>query len=110
VGYVEVAVTRTAIPARDDTGETMDEPTRSDAGDPRVIMYCRSWCGDCKRAKRWLDGQGIAYEEIDIELVPEAAETVRSIAGKIITPTFEIGDETCVDFDEPKLRRLLGAG
>jgi len=88
----------------------MDDATRSDAGDTRVVMYCRSWCGDCRRAKRWLDEHDVTYEEIDIELVPEAADTVRSIAGKIVTPTFEIGDETCVDFDEPRLRRMLGVG
>jgi glutaredoxin len=88
----------------------MEDATRPDADDTRVVMYCRSWCGDCMRAKRWLDANGIDYEEIDIELVPDAADTVRSIAGKIITPTFEIGDETCVNFDEPKLRRLLGVG
>jgi mycoredoxin len=85
----------------------MDEATGSTDQQPRVVMYCRSWCGDCMRARRWLDERGIAYDEVDIELVPEAADTVRSIAGKIITPTFEIGDETCVDFDEPRLRSLL---
>ena len=73
----------------------------------RVVVYCRSWCGDCMRAKRWLDDNGVVYEEIDIEEVPEAAATVRSIAGKIITPTFEIGDETCVNFDIARLRELL---
>ena len=76
--------------------------------DPRVVMYCRSWCGDCMRAKRWLDSMGVIYEEIDIEEDPAGADTVRAIAGKIVTPTFEIGDETCVDFNEARLRSLLG--
>ena len=88
----------------------MDEATGTGADQPQVTMYCRSWCGDCMRARRWLDDHGIEYDEIDIELVPEAADTVRSIAGKIVTPTFEIGDETCVDFDEPRLRTLLIVG
>jgi mycoredoxin len=88
----------------------MDDTTGTAEARPSVVMYCRSWCGDCARARRWLDENGIAYKEIDIELVPEAADTVRSIAGKIITPTFEIGDDTCVDFDEPRLRSLLIVG
>jgi mycoredoxin len=88
----------------------MDQVSGADGDAGRVVMYCRSWCGDCMRAKRWLDANGIAYEEIDIELVPEAADTVRSIAGRIVTPTFRIGDETCVDFDEPRLRELLSVG
>ncbi len=64
------------------------------------IVYCRSWCGDCRRAKAWLADNGIVYTEIDIEEVPEAAETVRQLAGKIVTPTFEIGETCIVGFDE----------
>ena len=75
---------------------------------PRCVVYCRSWCGDCHRALRWLDANGVDYELIDIEEQPAAADTVRAIAGKIVTPTFEIGDQTCVDFNEPRLRELLG--
>ena len=78
------------------------------ADNPRCVVYCRSWCGDCHRALRWLDAEGVDYELIDIEETPAAAETVRAIAGKIVTPTFEIGDQTCVDFNEPRLRELLG--
>lgn len=72
-----------------------------------VIMYCRSWCGDCARARAWLAANGIRYEEIDIEQVPGAAEECRALAGKIVTPTFRIGGETVVDFDEARLRELL---
>jgi mycoredoxin len=74
-----------------------------------VVMYCRSWCGDCMRARRWLDGHGITYTEVDIEAEPEGADVVRGIAGKIVTPTFVIGDsDTCVDFDTERLQELLG--
>ncbi|MCH2418009.1 MAG: glutathione S-transferase N-terminal domain-containing protein [Candidatus Poseidoniia archaeon] len=30
-------------------------------------MYGTAWCGDCHRAKAWLDSAGIAYEYLDIE-------------------------------------------
>lgn len=30
-------------------------------------MYGATWCGDCHRTKAWLDGEGIAYEYLDIE-------------------------------------------
>ena len=71
------------------------------------IVYCRSWCGDCRRAKAWLAENGIAYTEVDIEEVPEAAETVRQLAGKIVTPTFVIRGECVVDFDQARLAELL---
>lgn len=30
-------------------------------------MYGTAWCGDCHRAKVWLDGENISYEFLDIE-------------------------------------------
>ena len=30
-------------------------------------MYGTAWCGDCHRARAWLDSAGIAYEYLDIE-------------------------------------------
>jgi mycoredoxin len=72
-----------------------------------VIMYCRSWCGDCARARFWLNAHDVAYTEIDIERDPEGEKRCRELAGKIITPTFEIDGETVIDFDEPRLRELL---
>ena len=86
----------------------MVSPEESGASQPNVVMYCRSWCGDCMRAKRWLESNGVEYTEIDIEAQPEGAEVVREIAGKIVTPTFVIGDgDTCVDFDPERLKELL---
>jgi mycoredoxin len=79
------------------------------ASQPNVVMYCRSWCGDCMRAKRWLESNGVEYTEIDIEARPDTAAVVREIAGKIVTPTFVIGEgQTCVDFDPERLKMLLG--
>jgi glutaredoxin len=71
------------------------------------IMYCRSWCGDCRRAIHWLDARGIEYKLVDIEQVPGSADRVRELAGKIVTPTFEVGGEIVISFDEQRLSELL---
>ena len=74
-----------------------------------VVMYCRTWCGDCARARRWLDDHGIAYTEIDVEADPTARERAASHnEGRLHTPTFEIGDGVCVDFHPDRLTELLG--
>ena len=78
------------------------------ADNPDCIVYCRSWCGDCHRALRWLDEQGYEYESVDIELLPAAADRVIELAGKVVTPTFEIGDTCVVNFDPDSLREVLG--
>jgi mycoredoxin len=77
-------------------------------GQPTCIVYCRSWCGDCHRALRWMDDQGYEYTTVDIEEVPAAAERVVELAGKVVTPTFEIGDVCIVDFDPEALKKALG--
>jgi len=55
-----------------------------------------------------MDDQGYEYTVVDIEEVPEAAERVVALAGKVITPTFEIGDVCVVDFDPRALKDALG--
>ena len=67
---------------------------------PRVTMYTTCWCGSCRVAKRYLQQQGVDYEEIDIEEVPEAAEQVmRWARGYKTVPTMRIGDTVVVDWD-----------
>lgn len=59
-----------------------------------VKIYTTTWCPDCRNAKAWLDQRGIAYEEINIETAPEAAQFVMSVNnGKRKVPTFVIGDD-----------------
>lgn len=59
-----------------------------------VKIYTTTWCPDCRMAKKYLDTKGIAYEEINVESVPGAAELVMSInAGKRKVPTFVVGED-----------------
>ena len=32
-----------------------------------IVMYSTTWCGDCKRAKKFFDKQKVAYIDVDIE-------------------------------------------
>jgi glutaredoxin len=32
-----------------------------------VVLYSAAWCGYCKKAKAYLSGKGIAYQEVDID-------------------------------------------
>jgi glutaredoxin len=55
-----------------------------------VIVYSAVWCRDCREAKRFLEEHHIAYTEIDIELVPGAADEVLRNVGKRAIPQFVI--------------------
>lgn len=46
-----------------------------------VTMYSTTWCGYCKRLKSAMDREGIAYSEVNIEEVPDAADYVMSVNG-----------------------------
>ena len=57
----------------------------------RIVIYTTSWCRDCKDAKRFLGERGIAYEEIDIDQRPEAAEIVMRLNdGMRKVPTLDV--------------------
>ncbi|WP_329104232.1 mycoredoxin [Micromonospora sp. NBC_01699] len=53
-----------------------------------LTMYSTSWCGYCHRLKSQFDREGIAYQVIDIEQDPKAAEYVMSVNnGNATVPT-----------------------
>jgi mycoredoxin len=57
----------------------------------KIVIYTTSWCGDCEAAKRFLGERGIAYEEVDIDLRPEAAGIVMRLNdGMRKVPTLDI--------------------
>ena len=56
-------------------------------------MYTTSWCGFCNRLKTALKAEGIAWDEIDIEAEPSAAEFVGSVNnGNHVVPTVKFAD------------------
>ena len=60
---------------------------------PSVTMYSTQWCGYCHRLRSQLDREGIAYEVVDIEQQPEAAEIVQQVNnGNQTVPTLVYAD------------------
>ena len=76
-----------------------------------VVLYCTSWCPDCKRARAWLKAQHIEYTEVDITATPGAALQVRKWAnGSLTTPLFNIDGTIILNFDEARLKSALHLG
>jgi mycoredoxin len=56
-------------------------------------MYSTPWCGYCHRLKSQLDREGIAYEVVDIEQDPAAADLVMQVnGGNQTVPTLVYAD------------------
>jgi mycoredoxin len=62
-----------------------------------ITVYSTQWCGYCRRLKAQLDREGIAYVEVDIEVVPEAADVVMAVNhGNQTVPTVVLPDGTAL--------------
>jgi len=51
-----------------------------------LAVYSATWCGDCRRLKRFLDSTGVAHRVVDIEADPAAAEKLEAETGKRAIP------------------------
>ena len=59
-----------------------------------VTVYGADWCGDCRRAKRYLDATRTPYRYVDLELDPAAQQLVDDAGYRaipiIVTPTGQV--------------------
>lgn len=56
-----------------------------------IRMYTTTWCGDCYRVKRFLESNGVEFEEINIDEDEQAAMLVmQNNQGKRRVPTLEV--------------------
>lgn len=73
-----------------------------------VIMYSASWCGYCRKARKFLGEEGIAFTEKDIEKDKAAARELQSKAAKAGVqasgvPVFDVGGRILPGFDPDAL-------
>ena len=66
-----------------------------------VTVYGTDWCGDCRRAKRYLDATATPYRWIDVDADP-AVQALMAEAGYrsipvIVTPTGQVLVEPSTD-------------
>jgi len=58
-----------------------------------IIIYGADWCGDCRRAKKFLNTQNIPYTWIDTDDNPEAESFVKQKNnGNRVIPTIIFPD------------------
>ena len=61
--------------------------------EPAVTMYSTQWCGYCHRLRSQLEREGIGYQVVDIEKVPDAALVVEQVNnGNQTVPTLVYAD------------------
>lgn len=81
-----------------------------------IEMYSATWCSACQAAHRWMDHEGIAYHEIDVDRQSDAISQLSVLNPRRTLPTFDVEGQVLVGFDQTALtsaimspRRLDGA-
>jgi thioredoxin reductase (NADPH) len=76
---------------------------------PSIVIYTKSWCPYCDRAKRLLTEKGQTWAEIDVEAdAAKHAEMVERAGGRTSVPQIFIGEHHVGGFDD--LANLERAG
>jgi glutaredoxin 3 len=73
-----------------------------------VLMYTKSWCPYCERARELLKRKGVAFQEIDIETQPGQRENMIRRSGRHTVPQIFIGEHLVGGSDD--LYELDAAG
>jgi len=77
-------------------------------GTQQVLMYGRSGCGYCTRARMLFERKGVAYTEIDVESVPGARQAMQQRSGRNTVPQIFVGERHLGGFDD--INALDGRG
>lgn len=77
-----------------------------DAG--TVVMLSASWCRYCRKARAYLQDEGIVHCEFDVETTPEGRRQFAAMSIKMI-PVLKIGEDILVGFSRDELEQALVA-
>jgi len=75
------------------------------SGDKRVVMYGTSWCGYCKKAKRYFAKKRIPFKEYDIEDSATARRQYDQLNGRGV-PLIIVGDQRLSGFSIEAFERI----
>jgi len=75
----------------------------------KVVIYSANWCAFCHMAKEYLKGLKVPFKEVDVEHDQTAAMYLVQKTGQAGIPVLEIGDETIIGFDRPRIDSALRA-
>ena len=72
----------------------------------KIRLFVKPYCGWCHEAKDWLDGRGIAYEELDVISSRAAYKEMVDLSGQTLAPVIDVDGEVLADFDTGQLEKF----
>lgn len=73
-----------------------------------VIIYSTPTCPYCIKAKKFLEENGVEYEEKDVSSDTAAADESVEKSGQMGVPVLDIEGEIIVGFDKSDISQALG--
>ena len=77
-------------------------------GTKQVKVYSTPTCPWCQRVKKFLEDNGIAYQDLNVGADRAAREEMVRKTGQMGVPVIEIDGDFVVGYDEGWLRQKLG--
>lgn len=99
---------RTAKPKGVPSSSSLSALTEAQKQRLDITMYSTSWCGYCKKARRWLVANDIPFVEKDVEKDPAAGAEFRELTGgRGGVPVITVGKTVIRGFAERRLEAAI---
>jgi glutaredoxin len=69
----------------------------------RIRLFIKPYCGWCHKAVRWLDDNGVEYEQIDVISDETAFDEMIRLSGQELAPVLDADGEVLADFGPEQL-------
>lgn len=70
-----------------------------------VVMYGTTWCGVCKKAKRYFEHNGIGYKEYDVEKSDKGKKDFKKLNGRGV-PIILVGNQRMNGFSAASFEKM----
>jgi len=71
-----------------------------------IVLYSATWCGACRKAKRYLDDKGVDYEVRDVDDTRHAQELLRRTGQRAI-PVLDVDGRVMTGFNAQRYDALI---
>jgi glutaredoxin len=69
----------------------------------RIRLFIKPYCGWCHKAVRWLDDQGVAYQQVDVTADEIAFDEMIRLSGQDLAPVLDVDGKILADFGPDQL-------
>ncbi len=88
---------------------------KTEAGGEKVLLFTTKWCPHCRTARKWLESNGLDYEQYDVQKDANARSILQQlgkeqgIPSHMLTsvPILSVKGQLILGFNEGEVKRLL---